>query len=619
MTRNRLMFLNQKIIKLSSEEILLPGPPILQKNQKNGVKIFMEAPSNITVTRLLEAIVGELTQGPKEESLSERITRHLLKATPQLLKAIESICDINELKNKLISHQNDPFELVRLFTRTLMKAHESLEMEKNGPPQLLWALPVTSQCATELLLRKNSVEIQAHLPREILKTVLHHYIEIAPSWPALRDFAMVCIEFLKLAHDPDILCKFLRHGSVRKLGMGRNLAISKLPILQKIKDVSIDLTDDEDDEPIEPSSIPHLFACGSYRSFKINEVGNKKNFICFSRLRNLVTHSPNLEHLTLCGAKKVTNKSLFFLAAGCENLQSLKLSDCSKITEEALIALAACTNLGAVELSFAEEKRAGVNGMRNPQKGGNGANRDDLHFAPKNFNHWLSFLIKYKKDFRKLKLFDVPLSANLNREIVPIFPSALKTMVLISSFQLNANSIYALKQCNNLRHFEFLDMKSSLDDNVLINLSKEWNDLKSCVIRSASKLTYRGISTLLQSSKKLERLTLDSYKIDAKTIEEMLSETRALRELRFASSCAMVKLEMSTLIELLSKHQNKLPNLKILQMNAPGKAPISIDQIRKLAVSFPALEFIIHPSRLPREDEIEKLEVSYPDFYLDAL
>lgn len=556
---------------------------------------------NITAAGLLQQIIGEVVQEPRITSLEQRICNILKKADPQLLNIIlgSGCSDIQIWVNNFFIKNNDDLCLIKLFTHAIMNAHNALPINKNEQPDIRM-----SQDKNHDRLENKSI---VPIPNETLKLCFSYYISTDPSWYAVKNFAMTCIQFYNLATEPSSFCELLRYGPVNKLGMSKTFVISKLPMLKEINNVFLDFTDGEH---IEEKNTQSLFSCAGYRSFKFKELGNSKKFINAKILRNLTAHSPNLENLALLGAEELTNESIFSLASRCTELSSLKLSNCKNITPEALIALTACTKLHSIELDFLKiEKRNETN-----------LKMGDIYFSQyaNHFDKWSSFLTKHRSEFFNLQLGNVSFTDSGFECLVTKFAPTLKKIGLTSSLECKNNALSVFKKCTNLRHFKFLDTNVIIDDCTLKKISKNWSELKSCTILYARKLSHNGIGSLLQQCQKLEKLTLDNYKIDAKTIQSICSYAISLKELRFASSCGMASdFNIFNFIDLLNENKAKLSNLNLLQFSILGEK-IPIELLTALAGSFPTFEFVIHSQRFPSQSNLDNFEEKFPDFYLNS-
>lgn len=559
---------------------------------------------NITATELLQQIIGEVVQEPRMSSLEQKICDLLKKAEPQLLSGIleSKEVDVQTWVKSVFKKNNDDLSLIRFFTHAIMHAYQPLPINKDK-----------QFCIDSDLILKKNLNLLEHekltpkflmpLPREILKSVFSYYLANDPHWNAVEDFAMTCIQFYNLATEPASFSELLRYGCVNQLGMSKSFVLSKFPFLEKISNVSLDFTDSE---RINEKDLPSLFACAGYHSFKFKESSLEKIFINARVLRNLTAHSPNLVHLSLLGAEKLTNESIFSLASRCTDLSSLKLSHCRNITPEALIALTACTKLHSIELDFLKnENRLALN-----------LKEGETYLNP--FDQWSSFLTKHQDELFKLQLSNLFFSRSGFEGLVTKFASTLNKIALTSALECNKNALSSFKVCTNLRHFKFLDTEVVIDDTMLENITKEWGELKSCTILYSPKLSSKGIQSLLQHCRKLERLTLDNYKIDAQTVQNICSNAVSLKELHFPSSCRMVSdFNITGLIELLAKNAAMLSNLKLFEFSIEGEE-IPAALLKKLAASFPSLEFVMHSERFPSESSLESIEESFPDFCLNS-
>lgn len=558
--------------------------------------------SHISAPMLLRQIIAEVVQETSISLLEQRISNILKQAEPQLLGALLKLeeADIQTWVRKKIHKNRDELSLIKLFTKELMGAHNGLSIKKNELLDLNSTL-----CANETDDLENKEQLPKSLiplPNEILTSIYAQYLFYDPSWNAVGNFAMTCIRCCNLATAPASFSELLRHGPVNQLGMSKSFVASKLRSLNKISNVTLDFTNSE---PLEEKEVPLLFSCGGYRAFKLQEFNaNAKKMINPRMIRQLTSHSPNLEKLALLGAQELTDETIFSLAASCTQLSSLKLTFCKNITPEALIALTACTKIHSIELDFMK--------MTGPETRGNQA-------SITRFDKWSAFLIKHKNKFFKFRIGNISLTPTSYENLAIKFAPSLKSIGLTSALDCHVKIIPVFKRCPQLRHFKFLDVNAVIDDNLLSQTSEKWCELKSCTLLFARKVSVNGVQALLQHAQKLEKLTLGYYKIDAKTIQAICSYGASLEELRFGAFCGMAPgFNSVDLINSLSQNKAGLAKLKLFQLNAPSKEKITLASLTTLATSFPALEFVIRNESFPAESSLEGLNKSFPNFYLNS-
>lgn len=564
-----------------------------------GIDKYMDC--TITPVGLLEQIIGEIVKMPCKNYLAQRIYEILKKADSALLAAIigSKETDIHVWVHTICNKDNDDLNLIKLFTHAIMGTHHPHSIIKNEEMNSS-LMPIQ-----EISKKPLSPRFLSPLPNEILKICLKHYISNDPDWYALGNFAMTCIPFYNLATEASTFCELLRHGRVHRMGMSKKFVLSKLPLLNKINKVSLNFIDSEE---IDQNHIPSLFSCGEYKSFKFKGLQKEKSFINTRVWRNLIEHSPNLKHLTFLGAEEITNESIFYLAAGCKKLSSIKLRNCKNVTSEALIALAACSKLHSIDLDVLENKNRPVMNFRGKT----------FDIPINGFDKWAQFLTKHQNKLNKLQLGNLFFSHSAFEDLVSKFAPTLNKIGLLSALEHNKNAFNPLKTCANLQHLKLFDKQTLIDNSTLEYVSKNWSELKSCTILSSQNLSSVGIEALLKNCQKLEKLTLDNYKIDAETIQIICSHAISLTELHFPSSCGTAyDFNVDDLIEILAKNKAPLSKLKLVQFSILGKE-ILLKSLTTLANSFPELEFVVHSKRLPSKNIMEDLEKLFPDFQLNS-
>ncbi len=561
----------------------------------------MEASRPLKVSEVLDQLINEISiHKTLENTLWERIKKIFQEVNLSSDRFPNLLVELNELKEQMAFRNISNCELIRFFCTQFIKKQKASRSLLN-PTKNNFCFKETEELRT-----------RSPLPKVILESILQLLIKDSPTWDTVGMFAQTCKSFYFAAKNPRLIKEFLTYGSSEITGLSNRLAISKLKELIHFKDISFNLYN--------PSNLTEedhdtLFSFPNFDSFEISEFESDKILITDKNIKKLARSSSHLRTLIIHEAGHLTSHSLFALASQCTNLQSLKILNCQKsnIKVSALNALiACCEKLTKIGISF-----AGDNTLRHRFIASSSDIEVVKKFACQPFDRWLDFINQNERKLCEFEIENISITDSSFSKVINLSQESLEKIALARCDHLSLDSLFRLAKCKNLRHFELLDSKTLLKNETLQSIAKEWSNLQIFSLYNCSKLSTQGVIKLIQQCPKLESLTLDLHRINATNFQALFStlKTSPLKKMCFNSSCTLDFKNGSEIIDLLCSNRDRLPLLNTFHLKVEALS-LSLEDLSRLAVSFPTLEFLWPLKKLPSIEELTQFNDKHPDFIL---